>query len=243
MEENNCMFNKVNDTNEKVYENTTNYQNDFSRIEDNIACPIIKEDDGDLLVSVSLWQIIKQSAFEWIAIIISAVLISVFINHCVIETTEVVGKSMDPTLKEGERLFINKFIYNVSKPKRGDIVIFLPDSEGKNYVKRIIGLPGETVDINNGKVYINGQILEETYLGDLRTYNLTSGKVFPYTLGNEEYFALGDNRTNSYDCRSEEIGALTKSLMRGKVIARIYPVEDMKWFGKITYNLDLNADK
>lgn len=228
----------INNINQNHDNDITNNDSQLSRVEENIACPIINEDDGDLLVSVSLWQVIKQSALEWIIIIALAFLISLFINECIIETTEVVGKSMDPTLKEGERLFVNKFIYKISDPKRGDIVIFLPDSEGKNYVKRIIALPGETIDINNGKVYINDKVLEETYLDGVRTYNLGSGKVFPYTLGSEEYFALGDNRSNSYDCRSEEIGALTKSLMRGKVIGRIFPFEDMKWFGKVEYNID-----
>lgn len=217
---------------------TNNYSEEISRIESNITSRIVKENDEDLYIQEPLSSFLAKEFISWILIIAFAFGISLIINKFIVESTEVIGESMLPTFKPGEKLLLNKFSYVLGKPKRGDLVVFLPDNEGKNYIKRIIALPGETIDIKDGKVYINGELLDESlYLTDsVVTNQLYNGKDFPYTLGSEEYFAMGDNRGNSFDCRSEEIGALTVARMRGKVLMRIFPLEEFQIFTSIKYN-------
>ncbi len=124
------------------------------------------------------------------------------INDCVMNS-EVRGPSMQPTLSTGERLFINKLAYKFGHlPQRGDIIVFIPPSElnsDKDYIKRIIGLPGEVVEITGGTVYIHktdGLVikLDEPYVAAAPTYNYTSPVIPP-----DNYFVMGDNRNNSSD--------------------------------------------
>lgn len=215
-----------------------NYKEQMSRIENNITQSIIDKNDGDLYITEPLGKFLFKEIISWVIIFVFAFVISIGINKYIIESTEVVGESMLPTLVPGEKLLINKMAYTFSNPKRGDVCVFLPDSEGKNYVKRIIALPGETIDIKDGKVYIDGTMLDESlYLdNEVITNKLYNSKDFPYTLGAEEYFAMGDNRSNSFDSRASDIGAVTKERMRGKALVRIYPFEKLKFFTRIKYN-------
>lgn len=141
------------------------------------------------------------------------------------ERTRVNGQSMETTLSDGDNLIVNKFVYRLHAPERFDIVVF-PFKYAKQtyYIKRIIGLPGETVRIDdNGMIYIDGEVLSESYgkevikdPGDARN---------GITLGSNEYFVLGDNRNESADSRDPSVGVVTRGSIIGKAWARIYPFD------------------
>lgn len=117
-------------------------------------------------------------------------------------------------------------VISVSGPERGDIIIFkFPDDESQNYVKRVIGCPGDTVKIEGGKVYVNGELLEEDYLKE--TWTVATG---PYTfeVPEDSYFVMGDNRNNSYDGRYWTNTYVKKSKILGKAIFRYWPLKNFK---------------
>ncbi len=138
------------------------------------------------------------------------------------------GSSMNPTLADGDNLWVDKLSYTFGKPKRFDVIIFNPNGNEKiTYVKRIIGLPGETVTMDiEGKIYINGQLLNENYALEepflVQSLGILSGDN-EIVLGEDEYFVLGDNRNNSKDSRSSDPGNVKKEYIIGKVVLRIYP--------------------
>lgn len=120
----------------------------------------------------------------------------------------VIGSSMEPQIESGTNVWINKASYMLSSPERYDVVVFKPHGNQKDhyYVKRVIGLPGETIQIINGQVYIDGELLKEEEQRDpIEDPGIASE---PYTIGNEEYFVLGDNRNNSEDSRYADIGTI-----------------------------------
>lgn len=140
--------------------------------------------------------------------------------------TIVEGNSMNEILKDADWLLNEKLSYEFGNPKRFDVVVFhSPVEEGKNWVKRIIALPGETVQILDGKVYINGkQLNEDIYGNDLIEYSGVASK--PYVVPKGTYFVMGDNRIggNSWDSRYEEVGSIEKKEIWGKVIFRTRPI-------------------
>ena len=142
--------------------------------------------------------------------------------------TLVHGSSMDPTLQDGDSVWVNMLAYRFSDPERYDIIVF-PYSDDVNYIKRIIGLPGETIQINsNGDILINGKILQEP---KQFARMVTSGvAIEPITLGPDEYFVLGDNRVNSKDSRYPEVGNIKRERIIGKAVFRLTPLKN---FGKI----------
>lgn len=178
---------------------------------------------------------ILREIVEWIEVLVIAFLLAMVLKTFVVETTEVSGESMLKTLHDKEKLLVNRFIYKFTEPERGDIIVFLPDNEERNYIKRIIALPGETIDIREGNVYIDDVMLEETYIDQDTHKILRNSKEFPYTLGEDEYFAMGDNRRNSLDSRSADVGVLTVEKIRGKAMCRIYPFNKMCIFGEVEY--------
>ncbi len=147
---------------------------------------------------------------------VAAVFLAVVIIYSVGMRTSVIGDSMEPALWNGQEILINRMGYKLSTPKRGDVIVFLPNGNenAHYYVKRVIGLPGEKVLIENGNVYIDGQLLEED-----DTYDKISDAGIAQTemeLGNDEYFVLGDNRNSSEDSRSGNIGPVNKDTIIGK---------------------------
>lgn len=143
------------------------------------------------------------------------------------QRTVVNGHSMDTTLADGENLIMDKLSYHFSDPERFDIVIFPgPEEEGEHpyYIKRVIGLPGETVQILDGKVYINGEELTEDVYGITDYIENPGIAAEPFTLGEDEYFCMGDNRKVSYDSRYEAVGPVHRSEIIGKVWIRIWPL-------------------
>lgn len=140
------------------------------------------------------------------------------------QRTMVDGRSMNPTLNDGDNLIVEKLFYRFHDPERFDIIVF-PFDDTKFYIKRIIGLPGETVQIDyDGNIYINGEILEEDY--GLETILDPGRAAEPITLGDDEYFVLGDNRNNSKDGRNPAVGNIRRDKIVGRAWVRIWPLSD-----------------
>lgn len=128
-----------------------------------------------------------------------------------------VGDSMNPVLKNGDVVLVNRFVYNASAPKRGDIIAFKPkgNENAHYYIKRIIGLPGETVEIIENCIYIDGEKLEEDYkTTEMSDVGIAFEKI---QLGSDEYFVLGDDRENSEDSRNADVGNVKRDYIYGKV--------------------------
>lgn len=160
-----------------------------------------------------------------------AYFIASLVTHYVAHQTWVEGPSMEPTLSDGDSIIIERLSYYFSKPKRYDVVVFPVSSietDGEKeltyYVKRVIGLPGETLQIRNGKVYIDGKLLEDdTYcLSEILDGGMATN---PVTMGQDEYFVLGDNRNMSTDSRNEYVGLVRGKDILGEVCFRIWPLK------------------
>lgn len=152
------------------------------------------------------------------------ILLCVFvIPEYFVQRTIVKGTSMESTLHNNENLLVDKLSYNFTNPDRFDIVVFYPNGEESSeyYVKRIIGLPGETIQIIDSNIYINGFILDEQYGKDPIIYSGIAKN--PLTLSDDEYFVLGDNRLSSFDSRYSDIGPVSRDKIKGKVLLRILP--------------------
>lgn len=164
-----------------------------------------------------------KEIFIWIFDIAVVLIIAFALVHFIGEKTSIIGESMSPTLENDDVVIINKFIYEVSSPDRNDIVVFKPFGNEKlhYYIKRVIGLPGETIQITDGKIYIDGELLEENVNVDVINNPGLAGN--PITLGVDEYFVLGDNRNNSEDSRFAEIGNVNINDIAGKAWFRISP--------------------
>lgn len=127
-----------------------------------------------------------------------------------------IGDSMNPEIENGDIVLVNTLIYNAKNPSRGDVIVFKPqgDETMHSYMKRVIGLPGETVEIKDGIVYIDGEELEEDYkTSAIKEAGLAAEKV---KLKSQEYFVLGDNRLSSMDSRSVEVGNVKKTEIEGR---------------------------
>ncbi|MGN1266675.1 MAG: signal peptidase I [Dorea sp.] len=127
-----------------------------------------------------------------------------------------VGDSMKPVLQNGDVVLVNRIVYNASAPKRGDIIVFKPkgNENAHYYIKRIIGLPGETIEIMENSIYIDGEKLEEDYTTtNIDDVGIVSEKM---ELASDEYFVLGDDRENSEDSRNADVGSVKHSYIYGK---------------------------
>lgn len=135
--------------------------------------------------------------------------------------------SMEPTLSVGERFFVNRLSYRVSDPERGDLIVFRTNAsdEAALHIRRVIGLPGETVQIKDGQIFINGDLYEE----GKGFPEMNSGGIAekPVTLKSGEYFVLGDNRNNSEDSRHGDIGLVNKKYIEGKLWFTISPLREI----------------
>ena len=136
-----------------------------------------------------------RELFQWVAAIVAAVLIALAIDNFVIVNAQIPSGSMENTIMTGDRVIGNRFAYSFSDPQRFDIIIFrYPDDERQLFIKRIIGLPGETVEIRDGKIYLNGS---DEPLEDVQTKETMVGSFGPYTVPENSYFVMGDNRNDS----------------------------------------------
>lgn len=167
---------------------------------------------------------IIHEIISWILVFAIALGLSQFITRVIILQVEVPSGSMQDTIKVGDRVVALRLSYVFGNPKRGDIVVFpFPDDESVDYIKRIIGLPGETITGKNGLVYINGEPLDEPYVMDK-----LDGDFGPYVIPEDSYFMMGDNRNNSEDSRYWENKFVTKDKIKGKAL---FKFPGFSWLG------------
>ena len=164
---------------------------------------------------------IIREILGWIFYIIVILVLTYVIITYVGQRTSVSGSSMETTLSDGDQLLVDKLSYRFQDPKRFDIIVFpYQYEENTYYIKRIIGLPGETVQVVDGYVYINGSRLEsDIYGNELMDDPMAASQ--PITLGEDEYFVLGDNRNHSQDSRDPSVGEVKKDTIMGKAWVRI----------------------
>ena len=169
---------------------------------------------------------IFKEILDWVIYIGIILLFTYLIITYVGVRTRVSGQSMQPTLHDGDNLLVDKLTYRFRDPKRYEIVVFpYKYEENTYYIKRIIGLPGETVQVKNGEVYIDGEILGEDYGAEaMEDAGIASE---PIELGTDEYFVLGDNRNHSSDSRDPSVGVLRREDLIGRAWIRIYPFDEM----------------
>ncbi len=170
-----------------------------------------------------------KEVFSWIMVVVFAVVAANLINKYIIIKAEVPTGSMESTIMTDDCILGFQQAYLFSDPKRGDIVIFpYPDNPETTYVKRIIGLPGEKVEIRDGAVYIDGETIEEPYLKEEM-----HGSYGPYVVPEGSYFMMGDNRNSSADSRRWENTYLKKEDIMAKVLFRYSP--SFTWYSDVDY--------
>ena len=178
----------------------------------------------------------RRASFEWVPgalkwllqIIIVCFMAFVFVWYFGQRVSNI-GDSMSPIIKNGDIVLVNRILYDASTPKRGDVIVFKPNGNERlhSYIKRIIALPGETVKIEEGKIFVNGKELEEEYeTSAIVDAGLASEEI---TLAGDEFFVLGDNRESSTDSRMPEIGNVKRSEIEGKAWFIITPGKRFGW--------------
>ena len=171
-------------------------------------------------------RIIKD-IFEMVVGGVAAVFLAFVIVYSVGMRTSVIGDSMETTLYNGQEILVNRVIYRLSTPKRGDVIVFLPNGNQNShfYVKRVVGLPGETVQIRDGSVYIDGVFLEESEEFDrMIDAGIAENEL---SLATDEFFVLGDNRNASSDSRDPRVGVVYGKDIIGRAWLRIYPFDNI----------------
>lgn len=170
---------------------------------------------------------VMRELLGWLFYILIIIGLTYLIITYVGQRTRVSGSSMETTLSDGDNLIVDKLSYRFQEPKRFDIVVFpYKYEENTYYIKRIIGLPGDTVQVKDGYTYINGELLEsDIYGAEVMIEAGTAGE--PITLGEDEYFVLGDNRNHSLDSRDPSVGILKREDLIGRAWVRIYPFDKM----------------
>lgn len=163
----------------------------------------------------------KKELREWTLTIAGAVAISLLIQNYAFAQTEVHNISMEGTLVEGQRLIEDKVSYRIGEPERGDIVIISGPESELRLIKRLIGLPGDTIDMKAGKLIRNGEELDEPYVKGMTE---PQGLELPYVVPEGKVFVLGDNRERSMDSR--ELGPIAISSLEGKAIFRLWPLSE-----------------
>lgn len=171
---------------------------DFNRRKKDVNFPLLKE------------------IFSWIIEIAIVLMMAFVLVYFIGMRTSVVGQSMSETLENGDQILVNRFMYKMIGPKANDVIVFLPNGNEKShyYVKRVIGVPGDTVQIKDGRIYVNGtEFTEKVDVASIEDAGLAADAV---TLGDDEYFVLGDNRNNSEDSRYANIGNIKREYIIGK---------------------------
>ena len=170
-------------------------------------------------------EIIKELA-GWLLYIVLIIALTWIVVTFVGQRTEVSGSSMETTLSDKDQLIVDKMTYRFRDPKRYDIVVFpYQYQDNTYYIKRIIGLPGETVQILSGMVYIDGMRLDEHYGNEIMENPGIAEE--PLTLGEDEYFVLGDNRNNSSDIRASDVGLIHRKDLIGRAWIRVWPLSQI----------------
>lgn len=168
-----------------------------------------------------------QEIMIWILEIAITIAIGVVFTYFFGVRSTVVGPSMSPQLEDGDEVLIDRFLYKFISPKSGDIIAFLPNGNTNThyYLKRVIAVPGDTVQIKDGMVFVNGEeISEEVETARMEDAGIAAGEI---TLAQDEYFVLGDNRNNSEDSRYANIGNIREDYIIGKAWFVISPREKL----------------
>lgn len=163
---------------------------------------------------------IMRSVIRIIVNIILVISAAWFIVYAFLNQTIVSGNSMTPVLDAGDICLVNRLGYDLGKPERYDVILFERSDTGKTNIKRIVGLPGEAVQISAGLVYINGEPLMDERLGVIALAGLADNEL---ELGKDEYFVIGDNSDSSEDSRFSNIGNIRRQSIKGKLWMRIKP--------------------
>lgn len=196
-----CDMNDMNDADD---------MNDVNAIETN-------EDKDNEKESKSETTFLKE-LFSWVKIFIGAFIVAFLLTHFVIVNATIPSGSMESTINTGDKVIGFRLAYLFTEPDRGDIVMFeAPDKEDTIYIKRVIGIPGDTIKIENNKIYVNGILKEESYIDKWTN----SPGTQEWTLGKDEYFMMGDNRNNSNDSRI--YGPVKEKTIIAKAIFRYSP--------------------
>lgn len=169
---------------------------------------------------------IFKEIFGWVAYIGIIIALTYLIITYVGMRTCVSGESMLPTLENGDNLIVDKLTYRFKEPERYEVIVFPYKYEDNTFfIKRIIGLPGETIQVKEGYVYINGELLGEDYGAEVMEESGIAQE--PITLGEDEYFVLGDNRNHSTDSRMPNVGVLKREDLVGRAWVRIWPLDSI----------------
>ncbi len=166
----------------------------------------------------------ENPVIEIVKTLATAFILAIGIRTLVAEARYIPSSSMEPTLEINDRLIIEKVSYYFTSPQRGDVVVFSPTEKLKEqnfkdaFIKRVIGLPGETIEVREGKVYVNGEAIREKYIEEAPDYNYG-----PETVPENQYLVLGDNRNNSYD--SHYWGFVPRQNLIGRAIVRFWPFD------------------
>ena len=165
-----------------------------------------------------------EEAKDWAISILIALVIAFVIRYFIVELYLVDGPSMRPTLQSAERLVVNKFIYRFRAPERGEILVFrYPKDPSRDFIKRVIAVPGDTIEIKDGRVFVNQQLMNEPYI-----LSKTRGDYPLTTIPEGHIFVMGDNRNNSEDSRFADVGFVPYNLIKGKAVLVFWPWDEKK---------------
>ncbi len=170
-------------------------------------------------------NIVSDRILKWVADIVTVIVVALFLLIFLGEQTKIIGNSMADSLENGQVVLINRMVYKLSDPSRFDVVVYKSKTdEGKYVIKRIIGLPGETIKIEDSKIYVDGELLKDEYFDE----NYESGYVSKeMKIGSDEYFVMGDNRNLSEDSRFEYIGNIKEDDIVGKAWLIVSPFKEI----------------
>ena len=172
---------------------------------------------------------------DWVISIGIALILAFFIRTFIVELYLVDGPSMEPTLENNNRLVVSKFIYNIRKPERGEVIVFkYPLDEDRDFVKRVIAIPGDKVEIKEGVVYVNNKAVSEPYMkrelrrGEAEADKFQADNYEARVVPVDTVFVLGDNRYNSRDSRYRDVGFVSEEMIKGKALMVFWPFSNWK---------------
>jgi signal peptidase I len=182
--------------------------------------------DGPVTTTSTAKRSGTRNLVEWLVVIVCALLVAVVIKTFLVQAFYIPSPSMTPTLKVDDRVLVNKLSYDLHGVHRGDIVVFTSPQQTteKDLIKRVVGLPGDTLEGRDGHVVVNGQALAERYLPD----GVQTTTFGPVTIAPDHYWVMGDNRTNSSDSRV--FGPIPKSRIIGRAFVKVWPLGSFRFF-------------